>query len=287
MKPISNKIATQIMRLRHRGASYKEIAKKVCVGVATSYKYAKSVNVSLAGTRRLKQKLKKKQTLFKHSYATPKEIPVIRKLTLSKVRIIAHCLFDGSVTVSNGDYAIKYTNASWKLIKQFMIDMHDVYGLDPAYIELNDGKNHPWWEVKYRSKKAVEDLLRYSPSYSTSDNVRLPKGVARKRGFVRAFLRAFWEDEGCATCDGRLIGTLKSRRLIYDIEQLHRKLRIDCFSKSKSPCYTIYVRREPENFRRFQRELGFGESIVTRGKFIGFKREVVLDYIIAKLTSGI
>lgn len=283
MKPIGNDVFMRIMQLRYGGASYKEIARMLHTGVATSYKYAKNIEVSPAGVQRLRRKLEKKQNLFKRCYAAIKEIPITRKLTLSKVRIIAHCLFDGSVVVHDGNYRIKYTNASWGLIKQFMGDICDVYGLEPVYVGLNDGKNQPWWEVQFFSKRAVEDLLKYSSSYSTLNNLSLPRGITHSRKFIRAFLRAFWEDEGCIDYAGRLIAKSKSRRLICDIQRLHQELGISCsiWFDSRSNVYAIYVRKNFENFRRFSEEIGFGSSIITRGRFSGYNKGAILECVLS------
>ncbi len=278
MKPIKDGIVFRLTHLRNKGLSYKEIARTLSIGVGTSHKYAKNVRVSPAGTLRLKRKLKRKQNLFKHCYAVPKKIKITHKLTLGKVRIIAHCLFDGSVI--KGDYVIKYTNASRGLIKQFINDMRGVYGVTPSDIFLNNGKNHPWWEVRFHSKKVVEDLLRYSKSYSTSDDVGLPKGVSRKREFICAFLRAFWEDEGCIDLEGDLTALSKSQRLIDKIGALHRRLRITYSSYKSGVCHVLHVKKTFENYCNFQEMIGFGESIIARGKFIGLKKNTVLsDFI--------
>lgn len=106
MKPVEDNVVSRIIHLRCEGASYKEIAENLGISVGTSYKYARNVRVSPAGVLRLKRKLIEKQNLFRHRYAAPKEITITRKLTLSKVRIIAHCLFDGSVVAHDGNYGI-------------------------------------------------------------------------------------------------------------------------------------------------------------------------------------
>lgn len=163
-----------------------------------------------------------------------------------------------------------------------MNDMYNVYGLKPAYIGLNDGKNQPWWEIIFTSKRAVEDLLRYSPSYSTSNDLSLPKGITCSRKFIRAFLRAFWDDEGCIDHAGRLIAKSKSKRLIYDIQRLHQGLGISCsiWFDSRSMVYAIYVRKNFENFRRFSEEIGFSSSVITRGRFSGYNKGTVLESIL-------
>lgn len=277
MKAIDREIVTQIRYLRRNGSSYKEIAKKLSVGVGTSYKYARDVKMTLTGKRRLECRQARGRL--------PKEVSIVRSLTVEKVRIIAHALFDGSVTVDDADYAIKYTNASWGLIRQFIGGMRKIYGMEPRDVRFNKGKNHPWWEVKYRSKRVVEDLLRYSISYSTSNNVGLPKGVARNREFIRAFLRAFWDDEGSISHEGDLIASSKSQQLTHDIKQLHEKLSVDCSVYHKGSYFALRVKRTPDNFLRFQKEIGFGESIVVHGKSIGLKKSAVLANFLAKYRS--
>jgi len=232
--------------------------------------------VTPAGMKRLQNKQGKGRA--------PKEVSITKRLTVEKVRIIAHCLFDGTVVIGDGEYKIKYTNASWGLIEQFMNDMRVVYGIDPVYVGFNKGKNHPWWEVQYCSKKVVEDLLKYSPSYSTSDGVSLPKGVSRRREFILTFLRAFWEDEGSIDHVGRLTTKSKSWRLIYSVRRLHRSLGIHCsiWHDRRSSVYVIYIKKKFENFRRFQEEIGFDKSIVTRGKFVGLRKNVIFNSFLAR-----
>lgn len=278
MRQIGGHVITQIVRSRHNGASYKEIAKGLGISVATSHKYAKNVRVPRAGLRKLRRKLIERQKLFELEYAAPNDAIVGQKLTTAKVRIIAHCLFDGSVV--KGDYVIKYTNASLELVKQFINDMHSVYGVRPSDIFVNSGKNHPWWEVRFHSKRIVGDLSRYSQTYSTSDDVGLPKGIRGKREFTCAFLRAFWEDEGCISFDGVLTSSSKSRRLAREILVLHNKLGITCSTYKSGVCHVIRIKKTLENYLRFQERIGFGESVITRGKLICLKKsEVLSDFL--------
>jgi len=51
-------------------------------------------------------------------------------MTIEKLRIIGHPLFDGSFNYGKGYYNIKYINSSPKLIKQFINDVKLVYGLE-------------------------------------------------------------------------------------------------------------------------------------------------------------
>lgn len=268
MKAISHQLTLRIKHLRRKGCSYKEIAKKLPVSVGTSYNYAKDVMVTPAGLKRLKRK--------QGNGRPPKEISIEKDLTVEKVQIISHCLFDGSVIASNGDYMIKYTNASHGLIKQFIDDMRKVYDIESDNIRSYNGKTHPWREITYRSKNVVEDLMRYSSSYSTSEEVGLPKGVDENKKFVQTFLRAFWDDEGSIAQDGALVASSKSQRLIDEIKLLHDDLGVNCTIHRKTPCLTIYVKKNSDNFHRFRKRIGFTESVVTRGKHVGLKKSKVL-----------
>ncbi|KXB02478.1 hypothetical protein AKJ44_00385 [candidate division MSBL1 archaeon SCGC-AAA261F17] len=277
MKAISHRLASRVKHLRRNGFSYKEIAEKLPVSVGTSYNYAKDVKVMPAGMKRLKSR--------QGNGRPPKEVSIVKELTVEKTRIISHCLFDVSVIINNGDYVVKYTNASHGLIRQFVSGMRKIYGMSPGDIRLYQGKNHPWWEVMYRSKRVVEDLLRYSPTYSTSNSVGLPKGIARKRKFIQTFLRAFWDDEGCIAQSGALTLYSNSRRLILDAKQLHEKLGIRCSVYRKKSCFVLRVKGGLENLRRFQRKVGFTESIIVRGKAIGSKKRAVLANFLASYKS--
>jgi hypothetical protein len=61
------------------------------------------------------------------------------------------------------------------------------------------------------------------------------------------------------------------------LQKLHKKVLIETtvrFDK-KNKAYEIYLPRKVDNLKRFIRNIGFGLSTVTRGKYKGYKKMAV------------
>ncbi len=101
-----------------------------------------------------------------------------------------------------------------------------MYGLLPSAVEHLSGKNIGTFKVTFSSKEMYYDLLHFSPSYSTSKETTIvPNSIVN--GDVNCkveFLKAFWEDEGSISAVGRIMGDLKSEKVIKEIVKLHNQL---------------------------------------------------------------
>ena len=106
MKKFPNSLISKIRYYRKKGASYKQIAKLLKISPATAQKYSKDISTSTV----------RRATAIKN-IRTP------RTMTKNLVRILGHCMFDGSVFSTKGNYVIKYTNASKEEVLKFIEDV--------------------------------------------------------------------------------------------------------------------------------------------------------------------
>lgn len=284
MKKKSERLITGMQALRRKGYSYKEIAKTFDISPVTSFKYCSEVELEEKGRLRLEKKIKRKRESFAEKYAKLKQVRLNREFCVAKARIIGHCIFDGSVS----ERTMKYSNSSPVLFNQFIKDVHNVYSIDPDRIESVDGKNKKKYVVWYCYTTLCKDLYVYAPTYSTaSSECIIPEKIMSASGeIVAKFLRTFWEDEGCVTVGGDVIGRIKSRKVRNQLLSLHSRLGIKCSSYSCSDgLHGIYVKRSADNLRRFDEEVGFRHSIIVRGENVGVKKRQLFLKIIEQKYS--
>jgi len=279
---LNEKLIKKVINLRKMGLSYKKIANKLEISSATSHKYAKRTGISLNGKERIEKNNKKRIENFVKRFAKEKEIQEI-KINKKTVRIISHCLFDGSVCTNNiGDYRISYTNSSKKEVNQFVKDFEESFGIQVNDIKKMKGKNIDWYEIYFCSKQAFMELHKYIPNYSTSSKKceLRPWIFELPRQLKIEFLRAFWLDEGCVSADGKIHGKSKSKKVIEQIVKLHESLGIECsiWKDNTSKNFAIYIHKKNENIQKFSK-IGFGSGIVTRGKYLGERKQKVFSDI--------
>ena len=265
MRKLENTIIAQIGVYRRNGYSYKEISKLLDVAKGTSYNYGTDIRISKKGNQRLKSKLFTKKE---------RSIKIPTKITVSLVRILGHCLFDGSV---NKD-TVNYSNTSLELVKQFITDIKDTFLIDFSSLRYYKKKSI-CYQVFYPYVSLVRYLKSFTPSYSTSSPIcQIPKILfTAKKSLICEFLRTFWEDEGSIKADKSIVGKTKSKAIAIQLQKLHKKILIGTIIRfdKKNKAYEIYVPREIDNLKRFIRNIGFGQSTVTRGKYKGYKKMAV------------
>jgi len=263
----------RIRELRKKGYSYSEISKRTKKSKKYVWNVSKSIRFSKTGAERYKVEV----TGVVKEIRTQK-----KKLTLAKARIMGHLLFDGTVFFSDYHYSVKYINSSVDLIDQFVRDMGMVYGISPASIESSKGINIPWYKVGFISKQAYEDLIKYSPSYSTSskDSIVPVEIMTGTRKLKLEFLRTFWEDEGSVSNNGTLSGSSNSKRVMGQIAILMKEEGFDfgiCRSMRNGQFeYKIYLHKSLKNLKNFYKLGLFERAVVAHGKNIGKKKRDVL-----------
>jgi len=282
MEKIDPKTINKIKKMR-KSLSYKEIADRLRISPSTAHKYSKEIKVSENGKKRILNKIIKNQKKFASTFSKEKKIKENKNITPEKVRIISHCLFDGSVnSTKNGVYRVQYTNASKISVNEFISDMKNVFGLEPTEYSKVNGKNIEWYTVSFYSKKLFNRILQSLPEYSTAkENCRLKPWILNLSSKLKSeFLRAFWDDEGCIDINGKIHGKSKSKKVIKQLKEIHASLGIktSIWRDNTSNNYALYIKKDPLNIKKFSLT-GFKHGIICRGKNIGkLKKEVFHEY---------
>ena len=222
---------------------------------------------------------KGKERYFSEVNGLIKKIKIRKGLSEEKVRIMADLLFDGSVYESKYHYSVMYVNSSKELVSQFINDMKKVYSVKPSTIE----KAKIYTRVKYYSKQIYDDLMRYFKSYSTSDNkCSILAEILKNENFSLIILRAFWENEGSISKEGKLSADSKSYKVIKQLSKLHNKFWLKHnISKywENGWAYKLSLYKTKKNYKRFIDLQLFSKSRVTKGYFKGKKKiDVLKEY---------
>lgn len=272
----------EIKRLRERGFSYGEISK--LVKKPKKFIWEKSKNVKFTNKGKLRYHKNVKGIINRIKLQS-------EEISIQKVRIIGHILFDGMLTKSKEYNRIaRYVNSSKNLINQFIGDVKKVYGLKPTSIETEEGINLPTYKVSFSSKLMYQDLLNYLPSYSTTKDISLPSIIlySDKESKIE-FLRTFFDDEGSISAKGRIMADLKSKKIIEQITEILAELglnfKLTNYEDYKGTTYKIYLPKSKENLHKFYSLRLFDKSIVTHGKYIGKKKLDVLREACVKLKN--
>ncbi len=283
MRRLNKDIISKICLLRKKGRGFKTIAKQLNLSPATIHKYAKEIKLSKSAKYKLIKSQRKRQEAFRQSFAQEKDINE-PELDEQLANILGHLFFDGSVPKEhNGKYLLNYTNSSLEAISNFVNSVENAFQIKPQKIQKTKGKNVDWYEVCFSSKKAWQFVRTFSKSFSTKENVGIPKQIFDAQESVKcAFLRAFWDDEGTIGYIGYLTGASKSEKMIIDLVKMHCSLGLNCTktSSKKVVVHTIRIRKELKNFMLFSKKVGFGYGRVIRGHNLGrFKKDVLQDII--------
>ncbi|MFQ6076711.1 MAG: LAGLIDADG family homing endonuclease [Candidatus Bathyarchaeia archaeon] len=257
-RKIDSSLTKEIVKLRGERRAYKQIAKDLSIAVGTVYKYSKGL-IKSVGREHLRK---------------PVRIP--STLERAKLVTMGHCLFDGSV--SRG--TIRYTNSSMDLIEEFIINMSTSYQIEPNGIGQETGKHLPLFTVSYYSRNVTDDLQRLIPTFSTkSEDCLLPEAFFDLNDSdIQAFLRTFWEDEGCVTLKGEIQGKTSNPALRDQLLQLHGMVGVKCgkFVDRGGNAYGLRLRISGPNLKNFDEKVGFRKAIITRGFNVGTKKRDLL-----------
>lgn len=272
-------IKEEIRQLRKQGYSFSEIARTVGKSRKFVWKVSKDISFSEEGSNRYNKEVK----------GITKKIKQQNTISVQKVRIISHLLFDRTIFKTGYHKIVRYINSSKELIGQFIKDVEEVYGLNLSSFEIIQGVNLPTYKVSFSSKEFYNDLLKYSLSYSTSkEETTIPKEILGGNKEVKIeFLRAFWQDEGSISSIGRISGDLKSKKVINQIIDLHKEfglnLKLIKYLNKNGFIYKVYLLKSKENLERFCNLRLFDKSIITHSKNLGKRKFDVLLENIAKL----
>ncbi len=271
----------KIKQLRKKGYSYSEISKITGKSKRFSWRMAKNIKFDKEGLKRYHKNVKGilKQIKFQD-----------KTLSLPKVRIIGHLLFDGTVYEVDYHYIARYINSSKELINQFILDMKAIYGIAPTSLEVFKGKNKiNYYKVTFSCKAFYEDLRSYFESYSTSNqNIKIPASIMNASNSIKLeFLRTFFEDEGSISSNYRIMGDLKSKVILQQIISMLKEFglafRFCRYKQYTGYMYKIYLLKTKENLIRFYNLRLFNKAITTHGRNIGKRKLDVLKEALSKI----
>jgi len=307
------------INLRKKGYSYSKITEivlkkyKVQLESAVLSHYLKNIIISKTGQIRLRNKISNdRRKACKLSIESQRKSGIIGKaaikniklaierntkklpkasntFTTEKARLIGHCFFDGCVINSKKYKVVSYCSNTKSQVESFCKLMQSVYNFETK-IEFRSNKIYI---VRFCSKELVKDLLRYSPSYSTSPNslARIPKEILNgNKDIKRDFLKAFWDDEGAIlfyNVPGKKYPLHQKQKLeafcannvvLNELLQLHKDLGID--AKIKRNRIDITTKK---NLEKFEKEVGFSDYTTVTSRYsiwYGIPKNLVLKYTI-------
>lgn len=166
-----------------------------------------------------------------------------------KITLVSHLLFDGELTHS----ACVYNNRSRVLIERVRDDMHDVYDYEPREI-IYDGVIR----ISYFNVALAAYLKEKSLTLLREIHI-LPLELKR------AFLKAFYNDEGCMDFNGntrRVRGYQHSYAILLIVQKLLTAFNIP--SRIDSGKVEIKITGR-ENITRFAREINFSPGVRVNG----------------------
>ncbi len=181
-------------------------------------------------------------------------------------RCLAKLMGDGNV----GDKYVRYNNTCDTLIDEFKTDITLLFGK----VRFSEGIGNSGTKYVVVSRKYIVEIFKkYHPDYK-SENIFVPVCIFDgKKGIKKAFLRSFYDDEGCVglrvyekTKEWKRNISLASNsfQMLYDV----KKLLLEFFSigsnriienhkgSKKDNSYLLSITGK-ENIKRFEKEIGF------------------------------
>ena len=167
------------------------------------------------------------------------------KITVEKVRLYAHTVFDGHITHTKyNSYIVGYTNMNEELLREFEKDVDFVYGLKSGRHTRRGITN-----LYCCSKLMYYDIKNFDRSL-----------IRKKEEYKIAYLRAFFDDEGCVIFNPKrgkfyINGCQHNQDEILFIETLLKDLCI----RSKVYHFKIDITLNKDLFR-YNELIGFTNS---------------------------
>ena len=170
----------------------------------------------------------------------------------STVSLVAHFLFDGEIKHGH----CTYHNRNHALLDLVEAQMKDIYDFEPKryYNRITGVSRISYFNVAFSAfiKQKAEELLR--------DVFTFPKELKR------AFLRSFFDDEGCidfrpSKKTRRIRGYQKNIRILEVVQELLHHFDIDAFIQLPNEVVMAYK----ENLSKFEKEIGFSPGVRING----------------------
>ncbi len=254
---VSEPFKLQCIALRERGYTLPEICRALGRGKSSVYFHIRTIPLPQEVFSSI---AKKKVERFhgnigrKKGVAVRPQPPSIEKefvWTSTIVLLVAHLLFDGGVS----DSYCAYYNRSLALIGRVENAMRAVYQHPPIQHTDKNGVTNIYYHnvalARFMQKK-TEELLANVCTF--------------ERELQRAFLIAFFDDEGCVSHKGndrKVRGYQHSKALLLLIQNLLTNFGIRGVIDKHNIEITI---RGYENLLRFQKEINFSQGVCVNGE---------------------
>lgn len=237
--------------LRRKGFTLGEIIKATRLPKATIYEYVYNIELSPEAQERLRKTKKRiaeenTKKLNKFNRKRRKRIPKPQNWSKELINIVGHFLFDGQILKSG----CVYSNRSKSQINCLSELMKKHFNLEPyTRIKKDEVIEIGYYNVnlgEYMKKKAT-DLLRFIISASQKEK--------------RIFLKAFFDDEGCASWwknVRRVRGYQHNIKILKLIQKLLKDFNIKSRIEEKGKEIVISGK---ENLIKFRDKINFSEGI--------------------------
>lgn len=250
-KTYSSAIKQKCLKLRRRGYSLNEISSKLSIPKTTIHDWVNCrVILSLQAKKRIQDRVTQGSIKGNKSLnrSAVKQITEPKNWTPELVSIVGHFLFDGYSTTKKDGYV--YCSRNISQINRMNNLMSRVFGLKPSIItDKNNVTKSQFFSVKLADliSKKKEEIVRFIPT--ATPNLK------------RAFLRAFFDDEGCVTfCKNKkqVRGYQHSFQILTIIQNLLDDFGIKGYIDKRKVEVTITGK---ENLIKFRNKINFSSNI--------------------------
>ena len=244
------------IKLRKQDFSLIEIAKKLRCNKSSVYFHIK--NIPLSKERKLKYVNENAKKLVELNHGrkgksifgrTPK---LFNKWTPELVGLVSHLIFDGEIKY----YSCVYNNRSEALIKNVRRNMALLYEHKPK-VWMNNGVIR----ISYHNV----ELSKY---ISEKSKYLLENVLSMSLELQRAFLKAFFDDEGCVSFRIKenirtVRGYQHNPKILKLVQKVLKNFRIESIVRARF--YEIVISQK-KNMKKFSQEINFSHGVCVNGK---------------------
>ena len=251
MRKIAPSLIQKCRTLRRKGLSLNYIIRVVHLPKSTIYDNIRDINLSLETKNRLHQSSIRPLVEFsrkrKGKCIPGRVVPKPKGWFCDLIYLVAHFMFDGEITA----HSCIYSNRNKILINKVRTLMKKVFNLEPyEYLNKNTGVyriSYHYVELAIYVYKRSKELLKYIKKAKEKEKI--------------VFLKAFFDDEGCAYYWGnarKVRGYQKNIKVLKLVRKLLKDFNIESRIDAK---YKEIVISRRENLIRFQDVINFSRGV--------------------------
>jgi len=237
--------------LRKDGFSLGDIVRVVHLPKTTVYDYIRDIDLSPEVKNRLKQAGIKQLVEFSHKRKGKcipgRIVPKPKGWSCDLIYLIAHFMFDGEITA----HSCVYNNCNEVLIDGVRFLMKKVFDLEP-YVYLNKVTgvhriSYHYVELAIYVQKRSKELLQYIQNATEKEKM--------------IFLKAFFDDEGCAYYWGNARKVRGYQKDLAILKLVQKLLNDFCIESRIEKKYKEIVISKKENLIKFQNIINFSKGV--------------------------